>query len=55
MVDTIEGVFQKLHDHNFAHGLAIHTGCDDLDHISRSQVCQNDKLQIVFRPLSTVI
>ena len=46
--------FQTLHDYNLAWGLAVHTRFDDLDLISRSQVCQNHKLQIVFRFLSTV-
>ena len=36
-------------------GLAIHTRFDDLDFISRSQVCQNHKLQTVFKFLSTVV
>ena len=49
------GGFQTLRVYNLARGLAMHTRFDDLDLISRSQVCQNDKLQIVFRPLSTVI
>ena len=44
-----------MHDYNFAQGLAIHTRFDDLDLISRSQVCQNHKLQIVFRFLSIVM
>ena len=39
----------------FARGLAIYTRFDDLDLIARSQVCQNHKLQIVFRFLSTVV
>ena len=33
---------------------AIHIRFDDLDPFLRSQVCQNHKLQIVFRFLSTV-
>ena len=40
-------VFQTLCDHKFAQGLANHTIFDDLDLISRSQVCQNHELQIV--------
>ena len=39
-------VFQTLHDHNFALGLAVHTRFDDLDLILRPQVCQNHKVQI---------
>ena len=48
-------VFQTVCGHNLAQGPAIHTRFDDLDLISRSQVCQNHKLQIVFRFLSTVV
>ena len=48
-------VFQTLRDYNLAWGLAIHTRFDDLDLISRLQVDQNHKLQIVFRFLSTVV
>ena len=40
-------VFQTLYQ-NLAWGLPIHTRFDDLDLVSRSQVCQNNKLQIVF-------
>ena len=42
-------VFQILCDYNRAQGLAIHTRFDDLDVISRSQVWQNRKLQVVFK------
>ena len=38
---TLREVFQILCAYNLAQGLAIHTRFDDLDHISRSQVCQN--------------
>ena len=48
-------VFQTLRDFNSARGLAIRNRFDDLDLISRSQVCQNHKLQILFRFLSTVL
>ena len=44
--------FQTLRDYNLAWGLAIHARFDNLDHktltISRSQICQNHKLEIVF-------
>ena len=43
---------QTLSDYNLAPGLAIYTRFDDLDLISRSQICQNHKLQIVPRFLS---
>ena len=52
LMDTI---FQTLHDYNFARGLAVHTRFDDLECISRSQVCEILKLQIVFRFLSAVV
>ena len=48
-------VFQTLPDYNLAQGLAIHISFDDIDFISRSQVCQNHRLQILFRFLSTVV
>ena len=35
-------------DYSFAWDLAIHTEFDDPDLISRSQVCQHHKLQLVF-------
>ena len=41
-------VFQILHDYNLHQGLAIHSRFDDLDVISKSQVYQNHKLQIVL-------
>ena len=41
-------VFQTLHDHKLARGLANHSRFDDLDLTSKSQVCQSDKLQIVL-------
>ena len=44
-----------MHDYNLAEGLASHTRFDNLDLISRSQVCQNHKLQIVARFFSTVV
>ena len=40
---------------NVARGPAAYTGYDDLDLISRSQVCQNHRLQIAFRFLSAVV
>ena len=45
---TLSEVFQLLHYFNFAWGLPIHLRFDDFDLVSRSQVCQNHKLQIVF-------
>ena len=33
-------VFQTLGENNLAWGLAIHTRLDDLDLVTRSQVCQ---------------
>ena len=48
-------VFQTLRDYNLAQGLSVHIRFDDLDLISRSQICQDHKLQIVFRFLSTVV
>ena len=51
----VKEVFQTLHDYNVAQDLAIRTRCDDLDLISRSQVCPNHKLQIVSGFLSTVV
>ena len=48
-------MFQTLHDYDLAWGPAIHTRFDDLDLISRSEVSQNHKKQIVFRFLSTVV
>ena len=41
-------VFQIVYDYNLAWGLAIHTRFDNHDLISRSHICQNHKLQIVF-------
>ena len=48
-------VFQILHGYNLAWGLAIHFRFVDFDFISKSQVCKNHKLQIVFRFLLTVV
>ena len=48
-------VFPTLCGYNLARGLAIHTTFDDLDLISRSHICQNHKLLIDFRFLSTVV
>ena len=47
--------FQFLHDSNLDRGPAIYTRFDELDLISRSQLCQNHKLQIVFRFLCTAV
>ena len=35
--------------------LTIHTRFDDLDLVSRSHMCQNHRLLILFRFLSTVV
>ena len=43
-----KGGLSNIRGYNLAWGLAIHTRCDDLDLISRSQVCPNHKLKIVF-------
>ena len=51
LVDTLKEVFQTVHNYDLAWGLAIHTRFYYLDLISRSQVCQIHKLQIVFRIL----
>ena len=45
---TVREVFQTLHDYNLALGLAVHTRFDDLDLISRSQVCENHKTANCF-------
>ena len=48
--------FNSLHHYNLTWGLHFYCGFDDLDFVSRSQVCQKYKLQIVlFRFLSTVV
>ena len=43
-----KGGLLKFADYDLAQGLVVHTRFDDLDFISRSQVCQNHKLQIVI-------
>ena len=44
-----------MHDYDLAQGLHFHCIFDDLGFVSRSQMCQKYKLQIVlFRFLSTV-
>ena len=48
-------VFQTLRDYDLAKDPAICTRFDDLDLISRSQVCQNHKLQLVSGFLSIVV
>ena len=57
LADTVEGRSFKLCTiiYNLARGLAIHTRFDDLDFISRSHVCQNHKLQVVVKFLSSVV
>ena len=49
------GLSNFVHDHNLAQGLAIHTRFDDFDFISRSQVCQNHKQQIIVKFLLPVV
>ena len=49
------GGLSTLRDYDLAQDPAIRTRFDDLDLISRSQVCQNHKLQIVFGFLFTVV
>ena len=53
-------IFQTLHDYSLAWYLHFHGRFDDLDFVSRSQVYQKYKLQILlcrllFRFLSTVV
>ena len=48
---SLKEVFQTLHDYNLAQGLAIYTCFDDLALISRSHICQNHELQIIFKIL----
>ena len=55
LADTDKGRSFKVFDSNLVHGPAIHIRFDDLHLISRSQVCLNHKLQIVFRFLYTVV
>ena len=40
--------FKTLHDYNLAWDLHFHCRFDDLDFVSRSQVCQKYKVQIVL-------
>ena len=49
------GGLSTLRDYDLAQGLTIHARFDDLDLISRSQVCQNHALQTVFIFLSSVV
>ena len=41
-------IFQTLYDHNLAQDLCFSCRVDDLDFVSRSQMCQNYKVQIVL-------
>ena len=41
-------MFQTLHDYNLAQGLHFHCRFDDLDFVTRSQLCQKYILQIVL-------
>ena len=41
-------IFQTWRDYDLAQGLAIHARFDYLDLVSRSQVCHNHELHIVF-------
>ena len=46
----------SLHDYNLYLGLHFHSRFDDLDLISRSQVCQKCEVQIAcFKFLSSVL
>ena len=54
-MDTVSGKFFQLHYYNLALDLQIRTRFYDLDLVSRSQVCQIHKLQIVFRFLYMVM
>ena len=47
--------FQTSWDYNLAQVLAVHIRFDDLDPMSKSQVCQNHKMQNIFRFLFTVV
>ena len=48
VLKELREVFQTLHINDLGWGLVIHTRIDDLDLISRSQVCQTHKLQFFF-------
>ena len=41
-------VFQPLLYYSLALGLLVHTRFDDLDHVSRLQVCQSHRLQMLL-------
>ena len=49
--DSFQEVFQTLH-YNLDLGLPINTMLDDLDLVSRSDVCQNQKVQIEKKRIS---
>ena len=55
LAHCLKEAFQTLHDYYLARGLPIYTRFDDLDLIPKLQVCQNHKLQIVVKLLSTVV
>ena len=42
-----KGGFSNFAWYNLALGLLAQTRCNDLDHVSRPQLCQNHKLQIM--------
>ena len=48
LAHCLRQVFQTLRDYNLACGLAVSIRFDDLDHISRLQVCRYHNLQIDF-------
>ena len=43
-------VFHTVHDNKLVWGLLNNSKLDNLDLVSRSQVCQKHKLQVVFLP-----
>ena len=58
--DADSEIFQTLHDYNLARGLGFHRRFDDLDTVSKLQLCQKYEMQIVlfrflFRFLSAVV
>ena len=49
-------IFQTVHNYDPAWGLHCHSRLDELDFVSKSQVCQEYKLQILcFGFLSSVV
>ena len=54
-MDLLRESFQTQPDYNFGQDLAVHARFDNLDLISWLQACQNRKLPVVFRLVSTVV